>query len=34
MGSFMRVFRDIVGITPGQFRERNAVYNKVDQNKN
>jgi len=33
MGSFMRVFRDMVGITPGQFRERNAVYNKVDQNK-
>jgi AraC-like DNA-binding protein len=24
MGSFMRVFRDIEGITPGQFRERNA----------
>jgi YesN/AraC family two-component response regulator len=27
MGSFMRVFRDVVGITPGQFRERNAPKN-------
>lgn len=27
MGSFMRVFRDFEGITPGQFRERNA-FNK------
>jgi len=27
MGSFMRVFRDIVGTTPGQFRERNAPKN-------
>lgn len=34
MGSFMRVFRDVVGITPGQYRERNAVYNKVNQNLN
>jgi len=25
MGSFMRVFRDFEGITPGQFRERNAI---------
>jgi len=25
MGSFMRVFRDFEGITPGQFRERNTV---------
>jgi len=33
MGSFMRVFRSVVGITPGQYRERNVVYNKVDQNK-
>jgi AraC-like DNA-binding protein len=24
MGSFMRVFRDFEGITPGQFRERNT----------
>jgi len=23
MGSFMRVFRDFEGITPGQFRDRN-----------
>jgi AraC-like DNA-binding protein len=23
MGSFMRVFREIVGVTPGQYRERN-----------
>lgn len=34
MGSFMRVFRDVVGITPGKYRERNAVYNKVNQNLN
>jgi len=27
MGSFMRVFRDFEGITPGQFRERNT-FNK------
>ena len=27
MGSFMRVFREFEGITPGQFRERNA-FNK------
>lgn len=25
MGSFMRVFRDFEGITPGQFRERNTT---------
>lgn len=25
MGSFMRVFRDFEGITPGQFRDRNAI---------
>jgi len=25
MGSFMRVFRDFEGITPGQYRERNLV---------
>jgi AraC-like DNA-binding protein len=24
MGSFMRVFRDMEGITPGQYRERNT----------
>jgi AraC-like DNA-binding protein len=25
MGSFMRVFRDFEGITPGQYRERNSI---------
>jgi AraC-like DNA-binding protein len=25
MGSFMRVFKDVEGITPGQFREKNIV---------
>jgi len=24
MGSFMRVFRDFEGITPGQYREKNT----------
>jgi YesN/AraC family two-component response regulator len=27
MGSFMRVFRDFEGITPGQFREKNLTIN-------
>jgi len=25
MGSFMRIFRDFEGITPGQFREKNFI---------
>jgi YesN/AraC family two-component response regulator len=27
MGSFMRVFRDIEGITPGQFRDKSMLKN-------
>ncbi|HSH20654.1 MAG TPA: AraC family transcriptional regulator, partial [Draconibacterium sp.] len=30
MGTFMRVFRDIVGVTPGQFRERNQENKRVE----
>lgn len=31
MGSFMRVFRSHVGMTPGQYREKNMVYEKEYQ---
>jgi AraC-like DNA-binding protein len=31
MGTFMRVFKDMVGVTPGQFRERNFEFEKLEE---